>query len=102
MRLNATWGLATTGAAVSVYAPAAVGAGIMAPEAAAAAARAAKQTCENPQVRETAFNICITLGVCTKDPPDQWVEHTQMLREISEGIQREASKRGGVITYPKP
>jgi len=86
-RLNVVWGIGTAGAAAAVYTPAVIGAGMMAPEAAAAAAN----VCKSPQAQEAAFNVCIALGVCApgrNGPPDEWVQHVQTLQRIREDSQR--------------
>jgi RHS repeat-associated protein len=97
-RLNVVWGGVAVGASTAVYAPAVIGAGIMAPEAGAAAV----SVCKSPQAQAAALRACITLGVCApgkEGVPDDWVQHVQTLQRIREQSQQ---GWGGVpYTFPK-
>ncbi len=96
-RLNVVWGIGTVGAATAVYTPAVIGAGIMAPEAAAAAAN----VCKSPQAQEAALRACIAIGVCApgrEGVPNDWPQHVQTLQRI-----REQSQQGwGGTHYTTP
>lgn len=101
-RLNVVWGGVTAGAAAGVYAPAAVGAGVMAPEAAAGA----WAVCRAPVTQRIA---CAVLGCNGYDPSTrQWSAvddlpaHYRQLREISEGLGRESQRRLGSSAQPRP
>ena len=65
------------------------------------AAAAASAVCKTPEAKDTALRVCIALGVCNKDKPDQWVDQLQHLQRTVEGSMREAQQRGTII-YPRP
>lgn len=105
MRLNVYWGGVTAGAGVGIAGPYVVAGGVsLTPEAIAAGVSLAKKgadACKTPEFQQGVLRACITLGVCSKDKPDQWVDDLQRLQQIVEGSVREAQQRGTII-YPKP
>jgi RHS repeat-associated protein len=104
-RLNVYWGGATGGAAVGIAGPYVVAGGVLlTPEVIAAGIATAKKgadACKTPEFQQGVLRACLTLGICSKDKPDQWVDDLQRLQQTVEGSIREAQQRGSII-YPRP
>lgn len=87
MTMNYHWGMATVGAATTVYGSYA-GAGVL--QASPAAARKGVEMCATPEAKEALQTACLVLGICTGNSGRSWTEHLRRNNEVREGVMRDS------------